>query len=490
MKFRKTIAPIIPFLIIAIITLTFNGCRDTPVIPQEAEAEISHLEFANMRGEAFIDRANRTIIAEIYDRPTSDMEQLVIIFRLSNGATAYIDNVEQISGATANDFSVGEVEYTIVSGDKKTTRKWSVTILKRPDTATYQLNGLIKENTILAMATYEIKNDIEIAKGVYLVIDAGSVLKFAPCVGMIFRGDNKFIANGTASSPITFTSLNESSGLGNGAWSDIHIKNSIAELSYCVFENGGGCNDKPLIHFENSVAGIKFCTFRNVLNTAIYLDATSMFRIFENNDIENCGETVNERYPMHLKDVNSILNLEGGNTIKTEKGIYIETANISNNLTFTEQSCPYIIGSDITHSGNNIAIFVQHGVSIIMSNGKSINLGNNNSAIKFIARGTQEKPIKFYSKTTQKGSWEGIIFGNKLLSGSILEYCEIAFAGNGESGAIKCIGTDSTRLSIINCTIKNTNSHGIYIAKNSSVEMDEINFINIGFGYVNIYYEP
>ena len=491
MKSKKTIAPIIPFLIITIIALCLNSCRDTPVIPQEAEAEITHLEFANIIGEASIDKANKTIRAEIYDRPNSDMEQLVLIFNLSNGATAYINDVEQISGTTVNDFSVGTVEYTVVSGDKKTTKKWSVTILKRPDTATYQLNGLIKENTILSAATYEIKNDIEVAKGVYLAIEAGSTLKFAPCVRMIFNDSTKFFAEGTASSPIKFTSMNGNSGVGN-VWSDIYIKNAIVtELSYCIFENGGGCNERPLIYFENSVAGIKFCTFRNILNTAIYLDATSMFRIFEDNEMENCGETVNGHYPIHLKNINSILNLEGGNAINTSKGIYIETTNISSNLTFTEQSCPYIIGSDITHSGNNIAVFVQQGVSIIMNNGKSINLGNNNSAIKFIARGTQEKPIKFYSKESQKGSWEGIIFGGKLLSGSLLEYCEIDFAGNGESsGAIKCIGTDSTGLSIINCTIKNTNSHGIYISKNSSVEIIEPQFINIGFGFSNIYNQP
>jgi hypothetical protein len=489
MEIKKSITPIISLLIIIFISLSLNSCKDTPVIPQNAEAEIAHIEFANIIGEASIDRANRTVTAEIYDRPNSDMGQLVLLFVLSNGATAYIDDVEQISGATVNDFSVGEVIYTIVSGDGKTTKKWSVTILKRPDTATYQLNGFIKENTILSAATYEIKNDLEVAEGVYFAIEAGSTIKFVPNARMILNDSVRFFANGTASSPIKFTSMNASNGFDDNVWSDIYVKNpKEVEFSYCIFENGGGYNGRPLMYLENSVVGIKFCTFRNILNTGIYLDENSVFRIFEDNKFDNCGETVEGCYPIHLKDVNSILNFEGGNTINTSKGIYIETANITNNLTFVEQTCPYIIGSDITHSGNNIAVFIQQGVSIIMSSGKSINLGNNNSAIKFIARGTQEKPIKFSSKENQKGSWEGIIFGSRTLSGSMLEYCEINFAGNGEtSGAIKCIGTDSTSLSIINCTISNTNSHGIYVAKNSSVQMQGLQFFNIG--YINIYYE-
>ena len=492
MKVKK-IAIILKLLTVIILTVCLISCKEDPVIPQISEATISHLEFVNIIGEAEIDRENQTVTAQISDRPNSNMEQLILTFRLSNGATAFINDVEQFSGITANDFSVGDVEYKVVSGDKKTTKIWTVTILKRHDTATYKLNGLIKENTILTAAIYEVKDGLEIAPNIYLAIEPGTTFKLAPCARIILNDSSRFFANGTEANPIKFTSMNESNELGNGAWGDFYIKNPrVAEFTYCIFENGGGCNNRPLMFLENSNVGIKFCTFRNILNTGIFVDERSMFRIFEGNKMENVAETVENNYPIHFKNINSTLNIRNDNLINSEKGIFIETANISTNLTFSEQTCPYVFGTDISHSGENTVVFIQPGVKFMMKNGASINLGNGNSSIRFVAQGTQEKPIKFYSRENQPGSWQGIIFGSRVLAGSVLDYCEINFAGNGESGAIRCVGTDSTRLSISNSIIRNTNSHGIFVAKGATVQLDvgTIQFFNIPFGFSNYFFQP
>jgi len=103
----------------------FNSCKSED-IPEGTEADFTHFEFVyiitdtDCRKIAEINRRTKTIFAEIDG--IADLKNLRPVFVLTHGATAYINNIKQTSGESANDFST-IVEYIVVSADGKNQQK-------------------------------------------------------------------------------------------------------------------------------------------------------------------------------------------------------------------------------------------------------------------------------------------------------------------------------------------------------------------------------
>ncbi len=95
--------------------------------PNEATQIISY-SFAEQTGPAIIDRGNNIISVEI--EFMADITYLIADFTLSDGATATVNGIEQISGITANDFS-RQVIYTVRAQDQISTADWRVRVSQR-----------------------------------------------------------------------------------------------------------------------------------------------------------------------------------------------------------------------------------------------------------------------------------------------------------------------------------------------------------------------
>ncbi|NLI71060.1 MAG: hypothetical protein GX364_09380 [Firmicutes bacterium] len=85
---------------------------------------ITSFSFPEQTGPAVIDAENRTVCIEV-ERGT-DLAGLKAEFTLSEGATAYVNEIEQQSGETENDFS-NPVIYTVKAEDGSTA-DWVVTV--------------------------------------------------------------------------------------------------------------------------------------------------------------------------------------------------------------------------------------------------------------------------------------------------------------------------------------------------------------------------
>lgn len=97
-------------------TVTVNVSANT-------EAKITAYSLASADG--VIDETNHTIAVEVpYG---TDVTALAAIFTLSAQATAKVDDTEQTSGTTENDFT-NPVTYTITAGDEETTQDYVVTV--------------------------------------------------------------------------------------------------------------------------------------------------------------------------------------------------------------------------------------------------------------------------------------------------------------------------------------------------------------------------
>lgn len=97
----------------------------TVVVTVDVQTNILTFSFLEEQAAAIIDNNNRTIMSTI--GPGTAITNLIAIFTLSDGATATINAVEQVSGTTANNFST-PLTYTITSAGGAQTVDWTVSV--------------------------------------------------------------------------------------------------------------------------------------------------------------------------------------------------------------------------------------------------------------------------------------------------------------------------------------------------------------------------
>lgn len=113
---------------ICCIRVTAAGYIPATVLQPIEKLYFKSFSFARQTGPGMIDLENRTVEIEV-DTGT-DLTGLVADFTLSDGATAKVDNVDQVSGVTENDFS-DPVTYTLAAADGSTA-DWKVTVTEAP----------------------------------------------------------------------------------------------------------------------------------------------------------------------------------------------------------------------------------------------------------------------------------------------------------------------------------------------------------------------
>ncbi len=110
-----------------------------------AEAEITAFSFAEQVAAATIDATSGTITIEVLYG--TDLTGLVSTFTVSAGAKAYVNDVLQVSGTTANNFT-NDVVYKVVAEDG-TIKNWTVTVTMpaQPSTAAEIVSFVLAEQT-------------------------------------------------------------------------------------------------------------------------------------------------------------------------------------------------------------------------------------------------------------------------------------------------------------------------------------------------------
>lgn len=103
--------------------------RDWTVSVSETTAssntDFTAFGFNEQTSAAKINTTNHTIEIEV--EAETDLSDLIASFTLSNGATAEVGTVEQISGSTSNDFT-NNIVYTITAEDGSTTQNWTISV--------------------------------------------------------------------------------------------------------------------------------------------------------------------------------------------------------------------------------------------------------------------------------------------------------------------------------------------------------------------------
>lgn len=123
-------------------TLSILGNK---IIPPSTETDFITFSFTEQTGEAIINTENHAIAIEV--AYGTDLSTLVANFTISDRATIQINNVDQISDNTVNDFSIPLV-YTITAEDQSSIQNWTVTVTEAlPSSETEIISFSLNEET-------------------------------------------------------------------------------------------------------------------------------------------------------------------------------------------------------------------------------------------------------------------------------------------------------------------------------------------------------
>ncbi len=132
-------------------------------IALNSETDILTYSFAEQTGPAIINSTIHTVDIEV--EYGTDLTNLVATFLLSDGASAKVNGIVQISGVTQNDFTY-TVTYAITAEDQLTVQNWVVNVSIALNSETYILAYSFAEQTTPALINSTIHTvDIEVEYG-------------------------------------------------------------------------------------------------------------------------------------------------------------------------------------------------------------------------------------------------------------------------------------------------------------------------------------
>ncbi|MBT3800924.1 MAG: hypothetical protein HOG05_07220 [Bacteroidetes bacterium] len=379
--------------------------------------------------------------------------------------------------------------HTIGLGNVFTSTNPSIGILVKA--ATY---NLAEETWLKQTVSYIIDGTM------YLQSNAGSILNIQEGNTIAFTNGSQIEvgsssstygtlkAIGTVANPILFTSSATSKTIGD--WDGIFLEDGTSnnsEFAHCTFEYGGGYSAYVgMVDLTDCSVIINNCSFTNSATYGISLNDESYFVSFDNNTFSTCINHPIKLYANYAHTVGT------GNIYNSLLGILVK-ADIYNQAseTWKKQSCAYYIdGTMYIQSATSSELIIEAGNKILFTNGSQIEIGSASSTYgKLVAVGTPAERILFStaapSGSATAGDWDCIFFESGTSTGSILDYCDVSFGGgySSYSGNIDLTKTGTT-VTISNCTITDSESHGISVDDKSNPTLLNVTYANnVGTDY-------
>jgi parallel beta-helix repeat protein len=329
----------------------------------------------------------------------------------------------------------------------------------------------------IAAATWPKREFPYLISGLSIGSTAGSVLTLQPGVvmkmtsGRVLVGDTDWgtvkgtlIAVGTEAEPILFTSASATPAPVN--WDGIYFRagNQDSKMKYCILEYGGswGYNysDIGMLQVQFTSVDVSYCTFRHAKTCAVYLNDGSYFENFDYNtiDVGDAADGVN-------LPPNAVHTLGLHNTITAKREIVTSGYFTLESATWPKLAYPYHSeGISVGSNQNPAWLTLAPGVEIRFSvGGLYVGIGQySNGTGGLTAIGTPEAPIVFTSANdpAAPGDWSKLEFNSGTLPGTIAQYVIVEYAGS-TAGYGSVYVDETNEPSIMNCTIRNSETYGI-----------------------------
>jgi hypothetical protein len=464
--------------VIFLILFVLNGCKkDEPAPITTAKVvsvgkQIAYFKIVTPATTGVIDTINKTIAIALPSGTA--VTSLTTDISIAAGHA-----ISPLSGAAQN--FTNPVVYTITRPDNSTTT-WTVRVTVAPTAVTVD-QDITASATWTSDKTYIISGDLEIVNNSVLTIQPGTVIKFNANASLSIGYSNNatLIANGTAASPITFTSSAVAPAA--GAWEGLFFYGNTlnnTSLAYCNIQYAGSSSIYGAINISGCDLAINNC---NISNSGSYGIKTSYsnnkggFVSFANNTINttaNFGIVINGQKLSTIGTGNTFTNIIG---ILVEGDFRSTTAQTWRNL-----SVPYIINGEVDIDGS---LTIEAGTTFKFGANGWLAIGYYASTT-FVADGVSSAtPITFTSSATSPtaGAWKCIAFYELAQTNSKMNYCIIDYAGSSSTyGALDMNSTSS--ITFTNNIIRNSGSYGINLYWDAGFQSFTGNTINTCVNHV------
>jgi len=313
----------------------------------------------------------------------------------------------------------------------------------------------------------------------YFMLEEGTTIMLGKNANINFGKDIRFIANGLIDKPITFTSLELEPQ--SGDWRSISFGyKTTAKLKHCIFEYGGNFEqsmvDNAMVRLYSATdISMENCVFSYSEGPAIllYKYATNLpmpaFASFTNNifsNLDGCAISLEAECVNSIGDYNNFNN----------HYIYIQSSTIKNkHIIWKNFGTAYLLESFVSINGEYKTILeIESGVTIKLDRGSGFKVGTASQwGGTLIAVGTEEKPIIFTSikEYPYYGGWSGIVFYTNTREGTILDHCQILYAGeyslNFKEASIHICCNDDN-VSIMNSTVAHSSHYGLVVSSSAN----------------------
>jgi hypothetical protein len=214
------------------------GIDDVTIREISSETDFLTYSFPENFEPSDIDAVNHTI--DVIVGNGTDLSELTANFTLSEGASAEISGVEQVSGVTENDFT-SAVTYTVTAEDGVTTQAWVVTVTEAPiNTDTDFLTYTFPEEATPAVIDL-VNHTVDIE--VHFLADLSALTaEFTMSYGAVATIDGTEQVSGVTendfSSPVTY-SITAEDGVTEQAW--------IVTATHADVPEGANCDNPHVI---------------------------------------------------------------------------------------------------------------------------------------------------------------------------------------------------------------------------------------------------
>ncbi len=459
-------------LLLLISLVLFYGCeKEGGEGTESSKKKILGFRFEQLNPAitGVINEQARTIV--LTDVPAeTGLAALVPTISLSAGAT-----VSPASGTPQN--FTNPVVYTVTAEDGS-----NVTYTVTATLGIETLSGSMTANRTLTdrvpgdAADYIIDGAFYVSGNALLTINPGVVIRFTGVDGWIVVEENAGLKMvGTATNPIVLTGPVNNNN--KGAWGGVEYNSSRADnqMEYVsVINAGSGTYDAAVDVEYDARLSIKNSLISGSGGNGLHVMGN--LAAFSNNLITGC-----EKAPVVFENIDMVSILDEASQLTGNNDSWVEisygfrdvqTADIS----LKKLTVPYLIRSGV-YFGRKFTL--APGTSFLFDNDAFIEIESTGT---LIANGTSELPISFSHMDGTEGAWQGIFIYSALTNS--MQHCIIEHGGSYYFYPSNLVIGEDSRVTIQNCTLRNTPGYGVIRFNNGTITSSSVTFSNCDLGNV------
>jgi hypothetical protein len=320
---------------------------------------------------------------------------------------------------------------------------------------------------------------------VVLNVDPGATFEFTENAGLQFDGGSVFIIQGEEGNPITFTGTDET----RGWWRGIYLNETESRqnrLEYVVIEYGGNSWSAQLdIASGGTDAGqieeISNCTFQNADGYGIVFGNDSNVNEMSNNTYTGNVDGAVLTRTENAHQISGTSDFTGNDNDRVlVRSATINSGNVPSGqegVTWDNINVPYEMQMGAHDS--NVPLTIEAGATLEFQEESRLRFNGTDAQIDITGEPDNEITLTATQQGRNseiKGWWDGIYTNEATSAVNRLEHTTVEWAGRADAlaGAVDIAsgGTDDGYLEVRNCTIRKSQSIGVYAQNLASVNDD------------------